>query len=191
MKRHSAVFLDRDGTIIVDAHYISDPDRVRLYRGAARALMDLKKAGFLLIVVSNQSGVGRGWVSESSVFEINKRLALLLKREAGVHLDDIYYCPHKPQDDCSCRKPKTELIDRAVRQWRIDPKNSYMVGDKITDMELSHNIGAQGVFLLTGHGREERGVVECRLGKTGIHIAGTLTSAAKWILDQDRRRRFS
>lgn len=145
-ERARAVFLDRDGTVIEDAHYPRDPERVRLVNGAAEALEQLQKAGFVLIIVSNQSGIGRGLVTQAEATAVHRRFTDVLA-ERGVQLDGAFYCPHAPGDRCRCRKPSPELLRRAAAQMSIDLKRSFVVGDKPSDIEAGQRAGCTAVLL--------------------------------------------
>jgi D-glycero-D-manno-heptose 1,7-bisphosphate phosphatase len=142
----SAVFLDRDGTLIADAGYPRDPVGVWLLPGAAEALAALAGHGFLLVVVSNQSGVGRGLVSADQAAAVHARFVECL-RGRGVRLDGCYYCPHAPEDGCRCRKPATGLLERAAAEWGIDLERSWLVGDKASDVEAGRRAGCDTVLL--------------------------------------------
>ncbi|HEY2954594.1 MAG TPA: HAD family hydrolase [Candidatus Eisenbacteria bacterium] len=179
-----AVFLDRDGTIVVERGYLSDPSEIELLPGAARALRELKAAGYPLVVVSNQSGVGRGLFPASRVHEAMARLRGLL-REHGVELDGIYFCPHRPDEGCACRKPGTALLERAADDLRLDLKRSVMVGDKRLDPETGRRAGGLGLLVRTGYGRDE----EQRSGEEGAEprpdaAFDDLAAAARWILER-------
>lgn len=150
MKRR-AVFLDRDGVLIHDAHYLTDPKRLKMIPGAARAVRRLRAAGFKAIVVSNQSGVGRGLLSLTRLHAIHRRLRRKLKA-GGARLDALYFCPHVPEAHCACRKPKTLLIRRAARRFKLDLKVSWLVGDTTTDMRAAENAGMPGLLVRTGKG---------------------------------------
>jgi D-glycero-D-manno-heptose 1,7-bisphosphate phosphatase len=128
-----AAFLDRDGTIVHDRHYLADPDGLELLAGAGAALRRLSELGFLLVVVSNQSGVGRGLFTLDDVERMNARLRDLLARE-GVVLAGIYVCPHHPDDGCRCRKPEPGLIETAAAELGIDLGRSIMIGDRDSDV---------------------------------------------------------
>src|SRR5262245_492570 len=129
-----AAFLDRDGTLIQDRGYLGDPDDVELLPGAAELLRGLKENGFLLVIVSNQSGVGRGLFDLRAMEAVHKRCVELLAAE-GICLDGAYYCTHAPSDDCECRKPRPGLLYRAARELGIDLSTSVVVGDKESDVE--------------------------------------------------------
>ena len=145
MTRQAAVFLDRDGTVIVDAGYPSDPAQVQLLPSAAAGLARLKQAGFKLVLISNQSGIGRGLVSPADAERVHDRLVDDLAA-AGVTLDGAYYCPHAPADACACRKPSPELIFRAARELEIDPARSFMVGDRVSDLEAGRRAGCRTIL---------------------------------------------
>ena len=125
-----AVFLDRDGTLIYDVGYPKDPGDVRLLPGVGNSLAKLNERGFLLVMVSNQSGVGGGIVTWDEAERVHKRVLASLT-ESGVHLDAAYYCPHAPDDGCPCRKPSPQLLLQAARELRLDLTRSFMVGDNL------------------------------------------------------------
>ena len=141
-----AIFLDRDGTLIVDHGYICDPEQVELLPNIIPALKTIQSAGYLLIIISNQSGVGRGFFSIEDVEEVNQRLDELLKQN-GIKIKGFFYCPHAPEEYCSCRKPKPGLVINAMKEHRIEPSLSYLVGDKWTDVEAALNAGVMPVWI--------------------------------------------
>jgi histidinol-phosphate phosphatase family protein len=147
------VVLDRDGTIIEECEYLSDPGQIKLIPGAAAALRELQQMGFGLVVITNQSGVGRGFFDQAQLQRIHERLKQLLEKE-GVHLDGLYVCPHKPDDDCFCRKPKLGLMQKASEElgFRID--KSLVVGDKPCDIDMGHLAGAITFLVRTGYGAQ-------------------------------------
>jgi D-glycero-D-manno-heptose 1,7-bisphosphate phosphatase len=160
MKR-PAVFIDRDGTISEEVGYVNHPSRFRLLEHSTEALRLLNEAGWLTILVTNQAGVARGYFSEAMVEEVHANLAALLEKD-GARLDAIYYCAHHPTAgeppyrlDCDCRKPRPGLINRAAAEWEIDLANSWMVGDRFSDVELGRNAGVHSALVLTGYGRGE------------------------------------
>jgi len=167
------VVLDRDGTLIVDKHYLSDPDAVELVEGAGEALRRLSGLGLGLVLVTNQSGVARGLVSLERVGEIHRRMEALLEAE-GVRLAGSYVCPHDPQDDCACRKPRTALLERAARELGFDPQRAFVVGDKASDVALGRAVGATTLLVLTGHGASQ-----AEAGSVGAdHVVADLAEAA-------------
>jgi D-glycero-D-manno-heptose 1,7-bisphosphate phosphatase len=147
------VLLDRDGTLIEERNYITDAGQVQLIPGAARSLRRLKEMGLGLVVITNQSALGRGYLDEAGLSAIHEKLHALL-REEKVRLDAIYYCPHKPDDDCSCRKPRSGLVERAAKDLRFDPGESFVIGDKASDVEMGRNVGATTLLVRTGYGAQ-------------------------------------
>ncbi len=141
-----AVFLDRDKTIIEDSGYFHDPQNIVFVPRAVEGLRELERAGFSLFIVTNQSGVGRGYFPESDTIAVNERLTELL-RERGVHLEKIYYCPHSPEEQCLCRKPKPFLVLKAAREFGIDLAKSFFIGDHRKDMEAGRAAGTMTVFI--------------------------------------------
>ena len=129
-----AVFIDKDGTLVEDVPYNVDPHKVRLTEGAGLALQRMRKAGFRLIVLSNQSGIARGWFEESDLLPVNREIQALLAPH-GAEIDAFYYCPHGPGDYCACRKPLPGMILRAAMELGIDPARSWMIGDILHDIE--------------------------------------------------------
>ena len=159
MTRHY-VLLDRDGTINVDAHYLSRPEQVVLLPGAAEGLRRLQSLGSGLIVLANQSGVARGYFDMAHLDAVNARLHELLAQE-GIRLDGLYACPHGPGDGCACRKPRPGLVERAVRDHGFDPEAAYMVGDKLADIALGQAVKAVTILVRTGYsaGVEREGAI--------------------------------
>ncbi|HEU4611138.1 MAG TPA: HAD family hydrolase [Kofleriaceae bacterium] len=137
----SALFLDRDGTLIVDVGYPRDPERVELVAGAADALRELQR-GHALVIVSNQSGIGRGLIREHEAVAVHERVIALF-RAAGVTFAGAYYCPHAPDDRCRCRKPAPGLIEDAARELDLDVSRSFMIGDKPSDLEAGRAAGCR------------------------------------------------
>jgi len=173
------VILDRDGTLIVDKNYLSDPDGVELLPGAAEALRRIRDQGFGVVVVTNQSGVGRGYFGMGAVERVNRRIGEMLAEDAGI-IEGFYVCPHAPEAGCACRKPKTGLIEQAAQELGFDPAQSYVIGDKAADVEMAHNAGAMGILVTTGYGAQalEAG------GVRADFVAAGLAEAAAWIAEQ-------
>ncbi len=160
-KRRRAVFLDRDGTINVEVGYLSRPEDFQLIEGSADAIRRLNEAGLLVVVVSNQSGVARGYFGEAEVARVNETMTKELAR-FGARLDAIYYCPHYPEAaveryrrECDCRKPGPGMVRRAEEEFDIDVPDSYVVGDHRGDIMLAKNVGARSILVVTGHGAHE------------------------------------
>jgi D-glycero-D-manno-heptose 1,7-bisphosphate phosphatase len=160
MKRR-AVFMDRDGTISEEVGYVNHPARYRVFPYAAEAVRMLKEAGWLAILVTNQAGVARGYFTEEVLGSVHEILTSELERR-GARLDAIYYCAHHPtvgeapyRLDCDCRKPKPGLITRAAADFEIDLAQSWMIGDRYSDIELARNAHVNAAFILSGYGRGE------------------------------------
>lgn len=156
-----AVFIDRDGTISEEVGYINHASRFRLFSYSAAAIKHLNENGWLAIVITNQAGVARGYFSEDMVQTIHGAMTKELE-SGGARLDAIYYCAHHPtvgeppyRFDCDCRKPKPGLISRAAKDLDIDLKESWMVGDRYSDVELARNAGVKSMFVMSGYGRGE------------------------------------
>jgi D-glycero-D-manno-heptose 1,7-bisphosphate phosphatase len=156
-----AVFIDRDGTISEEVGYVNHASRLRVFPFAAEAVRALNDAAWLAVLVTNQSGVARGYFEEGLIAEVHDLLTAELAR-GGARLDAIYYCPHHPsageppyRQDCDCRKPKPGLLLRAARDLGLDLARCWMVGDRYGDTELARNAGARSAFVLTGYGRGE------------------------------------
>lgn len=194
--KSAAVFLDRDGTLNEESGYLNHVDRLKLIDGAAEAVALLSRHGLKTIVVTNQSGVARGYFPETLLPRLHDKLQRLLK-ERGARLDAIYYCPHHPdigeppyRRDCECRKPKLGMIRRAEKEFSVDARKSYMVGDKISDVEFGRRAGCKTVLLLTGYGKGELEHNREQLNGDPDHVAADILDAAKWIVsDLEARER--
>ena len=187
MPERRVVFLDRDGTLIHDrpGFYLSHPDQIRFYRGTIEALRLLRRAGFALVVVSNQSGLARGFLDEPALKRVHARLKARL-RERGARLDGIYYCPHGPDDGCRCRKPQPTLARRAARELGLALAGSFIVGDKRADVDLGRRLGLTSIHLLTGHGRDQ--IQRHGRGLRPDRTCRNLFEAARWILRRSNDR---
>jgi len=135
-----ALFVDRDGTLNPDLHYLKDADRLEVFLGVGEALRLAHEQGRLVVCITNQSGVERGFYTDDDVRRIHERLNEIVGRSGG-HVDAFYYCPHAPERGCACRKPGTELFERAQREWSIDLAASAMVGDRVLDTEAGRKLG--------------------------------------------------
>jgi histidinol-phosphate phosphatase family protein len=151
--------LDRDGTLIADRHYLADPEGVELLPGAAEGLRQLRLLGLGLVVVTNQSGVGRGFFTSTQVERVNQRMCALLAA-AGVHLDGIFVCPHAPEAGCNCRKPQPGLALAASRALGFSLGEAMVIGDRATDIELGRRIGAVTFLLGKSVGGRGQGEAE-------------------------------
>lgn len=188
MKR-GAFFLDRDGTINFDHEYIGDPDRIELLPGAAQAIKRAQDAGFLIVVVTNQSGVNRGLIKPENLPRVNKRLDDLLLSEAGAIIDSYKICLHTPSENCECRKPKPKLVLDAVKEMNIDLQRSVFVGDRLTDIGAGKNAGCRySIMIRTGKGVKEEALNQrASESKPGIEfspdfICDDLAGAVDWAL---------
>lgn len=178
-----AIFLDRDGTINEDPGYIGDPDKVKLLPRAADALALLKNEGFLLIVISNQSGIARGLITFEQVELVNKKINELLS-EKDVQIDKFYYCPAHPdfssEEESKCRKPSPKLIFDAAKEFNIDLSKSYFIGDALSDIQCGINANVKTILVKTGKGKEALSI----LNKGDIFpsfVAENLMDAGKFI----------
>ncbi len=153
------VFLDRDGTINCEVHYLSDPDQLELLPGVAEGLRRLCEAGCTLVVVSNQSPIGRGIFTEDRLREINARLAEMLAAE-GVTISGWYWCPHTPEEGCDCRKPAPGMFLRARDELGVILEKSWIVGDRLGDLKAGKQVGARAVLVATGYGQGEHALPE-------------------------------
>jgi D-glycero-D-manno-heptose 1,7-bisphosphate phosphatase len=182
-----AFFLDRDGTINVDHVYINDPNLIELIPGSAAAIARAQKAGYLVVVVTNQSGVGRGIIEPINLSLIHKRLDKLLAAE-GAHIDDYQICVHRPEEGCDCRKPQAKLVKDAAKALGIDLKKSIFVGDRLSDVATGPASGCRySILVRTGKGLEE----EARLTLPTIQkterpdlVADNLDQAVTWALSK-------
>lgn len=180
--RERAVFLDRDGVINEEVGYLRRAADFRLLPRAAAAIRLLRKHGWRVIVVTNQSGVARGYYSEADVNAIHERMRRDLAR-AKTRLDGVYFCPHHPDEGCDCRKPGTLLFQRAAADFALDLAASYFVGDKLTDLLPGKVLGGRTILVLTGYGLQEQPLVR-QQGVQPDYVADDLYSAAKWIIQQ-------
>lgn len=180
-----AVFLDRDGTLNEEVGYLKDPDQLRLYPGVAEALRLLGAHGFKRIIISNQSGVGRGYLAREETMAVFRHLLSLLERGGG-GVEGIYWCPHRPEEDCSCRKPKGGLVEQALVEHHLDLSRSYMIGDKASDVLLARHMGMRAVLVLTGYGRQELERLKEEGGPLPDSVADDLSQAARWIIKDVR-----
>jgi len=172
------VYLDRDGTINHDPGYLSNPDEVVLLGGAPAAIKALNDAGIKAIVISNQSAIGRGYFTERELFVVNARVSEIIEDHGGA-LDGIYYCPHRPDEGCRCRKPETGLIEKAVAEHGLDGLPAYFIGDKVSDMGAARACGAKAIMVLTGYGSDELK----KLDLQPDYVAQDLMDGVNWIIN--------
>lgn len=188
-KGRAAVFLDRDGVVIEDMHYLSDVEQVRLIPGVAEAIQRLNTHDRAVVIVTNQSGVARGYFSEQQVEAVHAHLTMILA-EAGSRIDGIYYCPHHPmagigiyRRECSCRKPSPGMLLQAAQELGLDTERSWMIGDRISDIRAGQTIGCRTILVRTGQGVD----VVLAAGETQpTWVVPDLSAAVDALLDADR-----
>ena len=173
-----AVFLDRDGTIIEHVEYIHEPEKVKLLPGALAGMKRLKEAGFRLVVVTNQPGIGMGYFTKEDFFAVNREFLRAVVREK-IFIDKVYFCPHSESQKCTCRKPSTGMIERAVKELNINLTQSFMIGDMTLDVMLGKNAGCRTIQVVTGIGGNDK-----RFEVVPDFTAKNLDEAATWILAQ-------
>jgi D-glycero-D-manno-heptose 1,7-bisphosphate phosphatase len=178
------VFLDRDGTLNEDPGYLGEPNLLKLYPDTGEALSLLKnKLNFKLIVVSNQSGIARGFITREKVDAVNSKINELLLND-NVQIDAFYYCPFHPdynsKEECSCRKPSPELVLKAARDFNIDLSKSYFIGDAVSDIECGFNANLKTVLVKTGYGEESFSILQ-KLNKIPTFVAENILDASKFI----------
>jgi len=205
LKKNSAVFLDRDGTINEEVGYLDTLEKLKLYENTAQAIKLINETGMKAIVITNQSGIARGYFDEQFVKQVHQRIQYVLQQQ-GAFIDAFYYCPHHPTEgtgkylqSCSCRKPEPGMLIAAARDLNIDLKDSYTIGDMLKDIQVAARVGAKSVLVKSGYGMHTlaQGILETP-GKTHIqmeniekaminpdYIAEDILDAVKWIM-QDR-----
>ncbi len=184
-----AAFLDRDGTVIEEVGYLADPETIQFIPGSIEALHALRRAGFRLVLLTNQSGVARGLLTEDDVRRVNERLETLLRR-AGIALDAVYYCPHHPdvgppeyRQMCACRKPGPGMAEQAREALGLDLSRSVIFGDHVSDAGVArHFPGMRSVLVLTGHGAGQLAKIESGEAPRPDHVASDLRRAVDWLL---------
>ncbi len=183
----TAVFLDRDGTLNHDTGYVTTPEQLVLFPGVPEAIARLNHLGARVLLVTNQSAIGRGMMTIEELESIHERLAELI-RPSGARIDGIFFCPHHPQDGCGCRKPKAGLIDQAVIRFGLDVCQCYLVGDKRSDLEAAQTASVPGVLVMTSSYSAD--VVRARdAGKVQIdYVADNFVHAVDWIEQQIMNR---
>jgi D-glycero-D-manno-heptose 1,7-bisphosphate phosphatase len=190
--KNIAVFLDRDGTVSEEVGYVNHLSRYKLFPWTIAAIKKLNEAEIKAILVTNQAGVARGYFTEDLIWKVHELLNSELAKE-GAHLDAIYYCPHHPSTgkapyraNCECRKPRPGLILQAAQEHNIDLANSFMVGDKYTDVELAQNAGVKSIMVMTGYGIGEYEYQRENWPKMPDKIAKDLLEAVEWAIEQTK-----
>ena len=180
-KLPSAVFLDRDGTIMEDAHYIKSPEQVRLLPGAARAIKKINDSNIPVVVVTNQSGIARGIFSVEDYEKVRARFEKLLG-DQGARIDASYYCPHAPDDPpvCNCRKPQTQMFEQAIAELELDAANAAYIGDRWRDIVASKKLGGRGILIASSETTTED---RSRAHADGFETAADLAEAVGKLFD--------
>jgi histidinol-phosphate phosphatase family protein len=149
-----ALFLDRDGVLNQEVNYLHDPRDLVMIEGVGKIIADFNRLGIPVVVVTNQAGIGRGYYDVTAYESVNRAVAERLARDGAV-VDAWYFCPHKPDADCACRKPRPGLLERAVADLGLDAERSVLVGDKISDLEAAAAVHVRSILVRTGYGRED------------------------------------
>jgi heptosyltransferase-2 len=184
------IFLDRDGTLNEDPGYLKSASDLKLLPGVGPALARLKAAGARLVVVTNQSGVGRGFMTLKDLEAIHARLEGLLE-QSDAPLDAIYFCPHHPDDGCRCRKPATGMVDRAVAELHVDVRKAYLIGDHASDIQLARAAGVKSILVASGKVDQPALTMLEAAGALPDRVVPSITDAAEWILEDAARRPVS
>ena len=197
-KTNTAVFLDRDGTINEEVGYLDSIDKLKLFANTAEAIKMINESGMKAVVITNQSGIARGYFSEEFVKKVHKRIQKILKAK-GAFIDAFYYCPHHPtegigayQQSCACRKPEAGLLIAAAQDLNIDLTRSYVVGDMVKDIQVASRVGAKGILVKTGYGLN---TVEKDMtpGSPEIsqpdYIAEDILDAVRWIINDRKTKK--
>ena len=182
---HKAVFIDRDGTINQNIGYIDHPDDFHMYPGVVEGIKLLKKYGYKIIVVTNQSGIGRGYFVKEHLDEIHHKMNNEFS-DNGTAVDAIYFCPHHPDENCSCRKPKTGLFEQAVEDLDINIEESFIIGDRMLDMEAGDKIGCTTVLV-----PEDKEKIDIEMEESPVKpdcVCDDFLSGVMWILHHDASR---
>lgn len=189
-EKSPAVFLDRDGTINEQMGYINHISRFQLLPGAASAIARLNSHNIPVVVITNQSGLARGYFPEELLTAVHEQMKKELAEE-GAHIDGLYVCPHHPEAkeerfrrDCSCRKPKTGLLEQAAEEMNLDLNHSFVVGDRWSDIRCGERVGATTILVLSGYGRGDLQYIGPTQEVKPAYVADDLTAAVSWILGQ-------
>lgn len=192
-EKRPVIFLDRDGTINEEVNYLHRPEDLKLLPGAAEAISRFNQAGFWVIVITNQAGIGRGYYTEKDLEILNQYLNQVLA-EKNAHIDGFYFCPHHPEHGigeykktCDCRKPGIGMFLQAERDFAMEKSHSYMIGDKLIDTQAGHNFGVSSILVGTGYGKEifENQCQGRRTAKDYEYYAENLMEAADWIFKEE------
>jgi D-glycero-D-manno-heptose 1,7-bisphosphate phosphatase len=183
--KRRAVFLDRDGTIAEEVGYANHISRFVVYPFAAAAIRRLNEAGLPVIVVTNQSGVARGFFPESLIGRMHEKMVEELAA-GGAHVDGMYYCPHIRDDQCSCRKPLPGMLEQAAREHNLEISGSVLVSDRYNDIQMGHENGCRTILVLTGYGRGDYEWNRAKWPRQPDHVVENLADAVEIILKEMR-----
>jgi len=181
-----AIFLDRDGVLIENRpDYVKAWEEVEIFPHTFEAMRKLAQTGRKIVMVTNQSAVGRGISTASWVEEVHRRLIAEIEANGG-RIDAVYFCPHHPHDPCECRKPLPGMLKQAAQEWNLDLTSSFMVGDAVSDIETAHVVGTQGILVRTGRGEEQVALLKADHAEWDVPVLADLVAAADYILAQLR-----
>jgi len=185
----SAIFLDRDGVINENRKdYVKSQAEFVFLPGVMEPLRQMAQTDLVIVVITNQSAIGRGLISLEEAEAINRFMVEEIERLGG-RVDGVFYCPHRPDEDCDCRKPRPGLLLRAAQRFRLDLSRSYLVGDALSDIAAGLTVGCKPILVLTGRGKEQ--LVKIRAGEyNGYDVAADLKEAVEWIVTDHRRQRL-
>ena len=181
---NKAAFIDRDGTINANIGYIDNPDSFKMHSGVAEGIKLLNKDGFKVIIITNQSGIARGFFSEETLDKIHDKMKTELS-DKGAKIDAIYYCPHHPDDKCDCRKPEAGLLEKAIRDFDIDIDESFIIGDRMLDVEAGHKVGIKTVLVPEN---KEKVAIEMKNSRVDPDfICDDFITGAEWVAKPSNR----
>jgi len=181
MYPNKAVFLDRDGTLNQSVPYLDDYSKFIFYSDTIEALQLLDSHGFMIVIITNQSGIGRGFFSTKKLDKIHNQMKLALESQK-IPLSGIFFCPHTPEENCQCRKPNIGMLEKASEELLIDPLTSYFVGDRLSDIQAGQSFGCSSILVMTGYGESESNMIKDEDIKPD-NISENILEAAKWIVN--------
>ncbi len=185
---NKAIFLDRDGTISKDVHYCCRPEDLSFLPTVEEGLRNLAESKFKIIIITNQSGIGRGYFSEDILKKIHCKLTRDIT-DSGGRIDGIYYCPHHPDEHCHCRKPNTGMLETAIKDWNIDPSLSYFIGDKYLDIEAANRIGCKAVLVPSEEPEIQLLNLKSDVSTNIDFICANFAAAANWVLVDSKTKK--
>ena len=183
LRKNIAVFLDRDGTLNENSGYVTLPEQLILFSGVPEAIARLNQLGVQVILVTNQSAIGRGWLTTEGFQRIHRRLADLLRVQGG-SIDDVFFCPHRPDERCACRKPEAAMILQAAERYSLDLSQSFFVGDKSSDLGAAQRAGVPGVLVMTSDYSQDALKARDEGQFSIVHVAQTFVHAVDWIEEE-------